>query len=237
MLDNSRSGPRSVAGTPAPDSSAYSRSLLGTASPSSSPFSSQETLSNDTLGNTIAPSPRRCLAWKAGSSQENGGRYGDPPAGEGRQGGTRAAESMMPPRTTPRKATTDTYSSPSKRKFSLVESEWDSGLPTPDTGRTSRDACATSSYNVSRIPTLTSQNSMDSVLGSSSQFCASQTPPATPTPLRPKETGPGEEYDSLVREVFDVLGQHSVHLPIGAKGSLDRVLKKHSLRTQGIIKG
>lgn len=237
VLNNSGAEPHLVAVAPAPDNNSRTRPLLRTASPSSSPFSSQETVSNDTLGAAIAPSPRRCLAWRTDSSQDSHGGYGDPPAGEGRREGTRAAESMMPPRTTPRKDMRDTYSSPNKRKFSFVEREWDSGLPTPDTGRASRDACTTSSYAVNRIPTLTSQYSADSVLGGSSQLSASQTPPATPTPLRPNETGSDEENDSLARDVFDALGQHSVHLPTGARESLAKVLKKHSLRTQGIIKG
>jgi len=208
------------------------------ASPPSSPFSSQGTLNHDTFEDAAASPSQRRLPWKADSSRDDGAEHGvaQCSADEEVEEAMRAAEAMMPPPITPRKAPApDLFLTPSKRKYSHMDGSQNDDLPTPDIGRKSRDVYGTP-YNAKTTPNFMSHRSNDSAFGSSSQIFVSQTPPATPTPSRPKDVSV-EERDTLTKEVFDLLEEHAVPLPHPTKDALTALLRKHVLRTQGILKG
>ncbi|KAF2806101.1 uncharacterized protein BDZ99DRAFT_395221 [Mytilinidion resinicola] len=166
------------------------------------------------------------------------------------------------PPETPRKAVkTDVFTTPntSRRKLPWLENSSvpSDGLPTPTSmsktfvegmGRIDRTSPASVVSNASYVTagserqkeimrgyTLPMQVGTPTPMRSSNTLAAKDTTP-TPSRFRDVEVGEGEDCQ-LIADILGVLNVNNVTLNESAKEGVRRVLNKHDLRMQGIIKG
>ncbi|KAI9819542.1 MAG: hypothetical protein M1827_006992 [Pycnora praestabilis] len=235
VLNNSRSEPRSTPQTPDQNArGAYLRSPSRTASPSPS--------------QSFVTTPSKASSLE-GAKPQNGQEEEDffdwPLSGDEEiqlsaavdQASTNepaTASSLMPPPETPRKvARTEEYITPDKRRRSPSENGDGADWPTPATNDPfTTPPTVMTGRNL--FPKSSNAGLLDTPSGTDGMGMLS--PTSTPTPSRFKDAAQGIGED-LVMEVFDALREMDAVLNDKAKSSLKQILKKQTLKAQGIAKG
>ena len=133
----------------------------------------------------------------------------------------------MPPPETPRKAMkTEALTTPGKRRYDEMASEYEMGAPSVKSSL---------SYTNARDDVLTTPSTTTAGRGLFANGSL-PSPAETPTPIRYKDISSNQDSE-LAAEITDALEKHKVSLPTISRDAVKDVCNRHVMYTRGIMKG